>query len=86
MSVMGHRSPPPQNDRRQYVGDQAHEAAYLLPLLEWSLPIVAFRQVEHLRKQVAMWSSGLMLERLVRARDDQTRDILLGGQTRGGRQ
>lgn len=51
----------------QHVADPAHEAAYLLPLLEWSLPIVAFRQVEHVRKQVAMWSSGLMLERLVRA-------------------
>jgi hypothetical protein len=49
------------------VADPAHEAAYLLPLLEWSAPIVAFRQVERVRKQVAMWSSGLMLERLLHA-------------------
>jgi anti-anti-sigma regulatory factor len=66
----------------QYVADRAHEAAYLLPLLEWSLPIVAFRQVEHIRKQVAAWSSGLILERVVRTLDDQARDTLLGGPAR----
>ena len=51
------------------VADPAHEAAYLFPLLEWSVPIVAFRQIEHVRKQVAAWSSGLILERLLRALD-----------------
>ncbi len=51
----------------QRVADPAHEAAYLLPLLEWTTPIVAFRQVERVRKQVAVWSSGLILERLLRA-------------------
>lgn len=53
----------------QHVADPAHEAAYLLPLLEWSMPIVAFRQVERERKQVAAWSSGVILERLLRALD-----------------
>jgi hypothetical protein len=53
----------------QRVADPAHEAAYLLPLLEWSMPIVAFRQVERVRKQVAVWSSGMILERLLRALD-----------------
>lgn len=53
----------------QRVADPAHEAAYLLPLLEWSIPIVAFRQIERVRKQVAVWSSGLILERLLRALD-----------------
>jgi hypothetical protein len=53
----------------QRVADPAHEAAYLLPLLEWSVPIVAFRQVERMRKQVAAWSSGMILERLLRALD-----------------
>jgi hypothetical protein len=51
----------------QRVADLAHEAAYLLPLLEWTTPIVAFSQVERVRKQVAVWSSGLILERLLRA-------------------
>lgn len=53
----------------QRVADPAHEAAYLLPLLEWTTPIVAFSQVERVRKQVAVWSSGLILERLLRALD-----------------
>jgi hypothetical protein len=69
----------------QHVADPAHEAAYLFPLLEWSVPIVAFRQVERVRKQVAMWSSGLILERLLRALDAQTRDTLVSGQTLEGR-
>ena len=53
----------------QRVADPAHEAAYLLPLLEWTTPIVAFSQVARVRKQVAVWSSGLILERLLRALD-----------------
>ena len=69
----------------QHVADPAHEAAYLFPLLEWSVPIVAFRQVERVRKQVAMWSSGLILERLLRALDAQTRETLVSGQTLEGR-
>ncbi len=47
------------------VADPAHEAAYLLPLLEWSMPIVAFRQIEPERKELAAWASGLILERIL---------------------
>ena len=49
----------------QRVADRSHEAAYLFPLLEWSIPIVAFQQVERERKQVAAWASGLILERIM---------------------
>lgn len=48
------------------VADPAHEAAYLMPLLEWTLPIVAFRQLDKDRKQLAAWAAGLMLEKLLR--------------------
>jgi hypothetical protein len=48
------------------VAEPSHEAAYLFPLLEWTLPIVAFRQIERERKQLAAWSAGLILERLLR--------------------
>ena len=49
------------------VADPSHEAAYLMPLLEWTIPIVAFRQIERERKQLAAWSTGLILERLLQA-------------------
>ncbi|MFM1769572.1 MAG: hypothetical protein RJA22_2101 [Verrucomicrobiota bacterium] len=48
------------------VADPAHEAAYLMPLLEWTMPIVAFRQLEKERKQLAAWAAGLILEKLQR--------------------
>ena len=47
------------------VAEPSHEAAYLMPLLEWMIPIVAFRQIERERKQLAAWSTGLVLERLL---------------------
>ncbi|MCX6927370.1 MAG: STAS domain-containing protein [Verrucomicrobia bacterium] len=49
----------------QRVAEPSHEAAYLMPLLEWTMPIVAFRQLERERKQLAAWSAGLILERLL---------------------
>lgn len=49
----------------QRVADPSHEAAYLLPLLEWTLPIVVFRQLEPERKQLAAWSAALILDRLL---------------------
>jgi hypothetical protein len=47
------------------VAEPSHEAAYLMPLLEWTIPMVAFRQLERERKQLAAWSTGLILERLL---------------------
>jgi hypothetical protein len=47
------------------VAEPAHEAAYLMPLLEWTIPMVAFRQLGRERKQVAVWSTALILERLL---------------------
>ncbi len=51
------------------VAEPSHEAAYLMPLLEWMIPIVAFRQIERERKQLAVWSTGLVLERLLQLMD-----------------
>jgi len=51
------------------VADLSHEAAYLMPLLEWMIPIVAFRQIERERKQLAVWSTALVLERLLQVMD-----------------
>lgn len=45
----------------------ADEGAYLLPLLEWTVPIVGFRQIERERRQLSAWASGLVLERLFQA-------------------
>jgi hypothetical protein len=36
------------------VAEPSHEAAYLMPLLEWTIPIIAFRQIERERKQLAL--------------------------------
>ena len=46
------------------VADRGHEAAWFLPLLEWSLPVVAFRDIEPERQQLAAWTAGLLLERM----------------------
>ena len=51
------------------VGDPSHETAYLLPLLQWSMPVVAFQQVEPERKRLAAWASARILEKILETMD-----------------
>jgi anti-anti-sigma factor len=39
---------------------------YLLALLEWTLPVVSYMQFPILRKRLALYSSALMVERLIK--------------------
>lgn len=52
---------------RDYAGDGATESAYLLPLLQWTLPIVCYRQLTLRHRQLATWVAGLIVERLLRS-------------------
>lgn len=49
------------------VGDEANQAAYLLPLFQWMVPIVAFRGTEIERMRVSAIASGLVMERILAA-------------------
>jgi hypothetical protein len=49
------------------VGDEANQAAYLLPLFQWMVPIVAFHGTEIERMRVSAIASGLVMERILSA-------------------
>jgi hypothetical protein len=49
------------------VGDTPNDAAYLLPLFQWMVPIVAFRGTEIERMRVSAVASGLVMERILTA-------------------
>jgi hypothetical protein len=49
------------------VGDDSNQAAYLLPLFQWMVPIVAFRGTEIARMRVSAIASGLVMERVLAA-------------------
>lgn len=49
------------------VGDTPNDAAYLLPLFQWIVPIVAFRGTEIERMRVSAVASGLVMERILTA-------------------
>jgi hypothetical protein len=49
------------------VGDDGNQAAYLLPLFQWMVPIVAFRGTEFARMRVSAIASGLVMERILDA-------------------
>ena len=49
------------------VGDDSNQAAYLLPLFQWMVPIVAFRGIEIERMRVSAIASGLVMERILDA-------------------
>ena len=51
---------------RRQAGDAGGEAAYLLPLLQWTLPLVCFTQLPLRTKRVSTWVAGLVVERLQR--------------------
>ena len=52
---------------RQLSGGQAHVVCYLLALLRWSMPIVVFRQLPVLKKQLSAYASGVLAEALLEA-------------------
>ena len=52
---------------RQLAGGRQHVVPYLLALLRWSLPIVAFRQIPPLYKQAAGYASAVLAEALLEA-------------------
>jgi anti-anti-sigma factor len=52
---------------QQLAGGRQHAVPYLLALLRWTLPIVAFRQMPLLRKQAAAYAAALMTEALLEA-------------------
>ena len=45
------------------VASHLDEAAYLLPLFQWVVPIVAFSNADQRQKRVAAYSAGMILER-----------------------
>lgn len=55
---------------RRHAGDAGGEAAYLLPLLQWTLPLVCFVQLPLRTKRVATWVGGMIVERLQRCLRD----------------
>ena len=52
---------------RRHAGDVGGEAAYLLPLLQWTLPLVCFVQLPLRTKRVSTWVGGMIVERLQRS-------------------
>jgi hypothetical protein len=73
---------------RDYAGDCATEPAYLLPLLQWTLPIVCYRQLTLRHQRLASWVAGLIVERLRRSDhiSRETRDSTAPTQPRTGSQ
>jgi len=49
-----------------YMGEGASEEAYLLPLFEWTLPIVLFGNRPLWQRHASTWMAALQLERLLR--------------------
>ena len=49
------------------VGENANEAAYLLPLFQWMVPVVAFYGTDIARMRISAVASGLVMERVLSA-------------------
>jgi hypothetical protein len=49
------------------VGENANDAAYLLPLFQWMVPIVAFYGTDIARMRISAVASGLVMERVLSA-------------------
>lgn len=52
---------------RRHAGGVGGEATYLLPLLQWTLPMVCFMQLPLRTKRVSTWVGGMIVERLLRS-------------------
>lgn len=49
---------------RKVVAGEDQPIFYWLPLLEWTIPIVCFRQLEPTRKRLSMYASALLCEKI----------------------
>jgi anti-anti-sigma factor len=51
---------------RHYLGNEAAAETYLLPVLEWTLPIVLYSNLSLRRRRISTWVAALQVERLLR--------------------
>ena len=51
---------------RRVTGGEDQPVFYWIPLLQWTLPIVCFRQLETDRKRLSMYAAGLIWRELLK--------------------
>lgn len=58
-----------------HLGDEAPLQAWLLPVLEWTLPITLFGNLPERQRRLATWVAALQLERLELVAQEATQDL-----------